>query len=210
MLADAPPRPVVLVVSETAGFHHASIPAQQRFFRSLGGVRVVVLDRVAQLTPARLRGARAVVFASTSGEPAFSATNRRALLRFVRGGGAFVGTHSASDTLRGWPDYRGLLGTRFVRHGPTPERRRVVVLDRRYGRSFTTTDEFYRFDSDPRRRGAHVVLALDAPGRPPLAWTRCEGSGRVFYDALGHTIAAWSDPVRRRIVARGLRWALAG
>src|SRR3954470_19451328 len=111
MLADAPPRPpVVLVVSETAGFHHASIPAQQRVLRSLRGVRVVVLARVAQLTPARLRGARAVVFASTSGEPRLSATGRRALLRFVRDGGGFVGTHSASDTFAHWPGYVRMLG----------------------------------------------------------------------------------------------------
>src|SRR3954452_11607641 len=90
--------PTVLVVSETAGFHNDSIPAQQRFLCSLRGLRVVVLDRVAQLTSARLRTARAVVFASTSGSPRFSATGRRALVRFVRDGGGFVGTHSASDT----------------------------------------------------------------------------------------------------------------
>src|SRR5882672_9405830 len=102
VVADVPP--TVLVVSETAGFHHDSIPTQQRFLRSLRGLRVVVLQRVAQLTAARLRTARAVVFASTSGSPRFSATGRRAFLRFVRDGGGFVGTHSASDTFSGWPD----------------------------------------------------------------------------------------------------------
>src|SRR3954467_9013358 len=114
VLADVPP--TVLVVSETAGFHHDSIPAQQRFLRSLRGLRVVVLQRVAQLTAARLRTARAVVFASTSGSPRFSATGRRAFLRFVRDGGGFVGTHSASDTFADWPDFVRLLGTRFSHH----------------------------------------------------------------------------------------------
>jgi len=203
--------PTVLVVSETAGFHHASIPAEQRFLRSLPGLRVVVLARVAQLTPARLRGASAVVFASTSGSPAFSATGRRALLRFVRGGGGFVGLHSASDTFSGWPGYVSLLGTTFVRHVPLG-RTTVVVTDRRsvitrpLPARFQTVDESYRFRSRPR--GAHVLLAAGAPGRPPLAWTRRMGRGRVFYDALGHPIAAWSDPLRTGIVARGLRWAL--
>src|SRR4051794_41639509 len=97
MVAQVPP--TVLVVSETAGFHHDSIPAQQRFLRSLRGLRVVVLDRVAQLTAVRLRTARAVVFASTSGSPRFNATGRRALLRFVRGGGGVLGTPPAADTV---------------------------------------------------------------------------------------------------------------
>ena len=214
-MLDAPPPkpPTVLVVSETAGFHHDSIPAQQAFLRSLRGLRVVVLDRIAQLTAARLRTASAVVFASTSGEPRFSQTGRRALLRFVRDGGGFVGTHAAADTFAHWPGYVRLLGASFTGHDPLGPGR-VVVTDRRSAitrgvpRTFTTTDEFYRFRSDPRRRGAHVLLAADRPGRPPLVWTRRDGRGRMFYDALGHPIEAWSDPVRRGIVARGLRWAL--
>src|SRR3954452_12742010 len=149
-MLDAPPPkpPTVLVVSETAGFHHDSIPAQQVFLRSLDGLRVVVLDRIAQLTPRRLRGARAVVFASTSGEPRFSPTGRRALLRFVRDGGGFVATHSASDTFARWPGYVRMLGTRFSHHGPI-EPRRVVVADSRNSvtrgppAAFTPTDEYY-------------------------------------------------------------------
>jgi type 1 glutamine amidotransferase len=214
MLADrVPGPPTVLVVSETAGFHHDSIPAQQRFLRSLRGLRVVVVDRVAQLTAARLRAARAVVFASTSGEPRLSATGRRALLRFVRGGGGFVGTHAASDTFARWPAFVRLVGTRVDHHGPI-ERRRLVVADRRHSvtrglpASFVATDEYYRFASDPRRGGAHVLLTLGVPGRPPLAWVRREGSGRVFYSALGHPIAAWSDPHVRRLVSQGVRWVL--
>src|SRR3954467_1661405 len=126
--ADLPP--TVLVVSETAGFHHDSIPAQQEFLRSVRGLRVVVLDRVAQLTPARLRGAGAVVFASTSGSPRFSATGRRALLRFVRGGGGVVGIPSASDTFADWPGYVRLVGASFAGHAPLGPGR-VDVIDRR-------------------------------------------------------------------------------
>src|SRR3954451_195297 len=169
MLDAPPPRPpTVLVVSETAGFHHDSIPAQQAVLRSLRGLRVVVLPRVAQLTAAPLRGARAVVFASPSGEPRFSATARRALLRFVRDGGGFVGTHSASDTFARWPGYVRLLGTTFSRHDPLGPGR-VIVTDRRSSItgplpvSFATVDEFYRFRSKPK--GAHVLLAADTPGR---------------------------------------------
>src|SRR4051794_3464612 len=168
VLSEAPPPPpTVLVVSETAAYHHASIPAAQRFLRSLPGLHVVVLARVAQLTPARLRGAAAVVFASTSGSPPFSATGRRALLRFVRDGGAFVGLHAAGATYPRWAGYGQLIGTRFRGHapfGPTG----VVVTDRADAITrglparLVTRDESYRFTTRPR---AHVMLAADAPGR---------------------------------------------
>src|SRR5436309_7209348 len=169
MLDAPPPRPpTVLVVSETAGFHHDSIPAEQDFLRSLRGLRVVVLDRVAQLTAARLGRAGAVVFASTSGEPAFSAPGRRALLRFVRDGGGFAGLHSASDTFASWPGYVRLLGATFARHDPLGPGR-VLVTNRRHpimrgvAPSFATVDELYRFRTDPRRAGAHVLAADAAP-----------------------------------------------
>jgi uncharacterized protein len=208
MQADLPP-PAVYVVSETAGFHHDSIPAQQAFLRSLRGLRVVVLDRVAQLTPARLRRADAVVFASTSGEPRLSATGRRALIRYVRDGGGFVGTHAATDTFARWPGYvRMLGGGRFVGHGPIERRRLRVTRDRvtrGLPRAFSLTDEYYRFRPRPRAR---VLVRLDARGGPPLVWRRREGRGRVFYSALGHPISAWSDRRVRRLVAQGLRWAL--
>src|SRR3954452_7764951 len=151
-MVDAPPpkAPTVLVVSETAGFHHDSIPAQQAFLRSLPGLRVVVLRRIAQLTATRLRGAGAVVFASTSGSPPFSATGRRALLRFVRDGGAFVGLHAGGATYPHWAGYGQLIGTRFKGHapyGPTG----VLVADRADAITrglpsrFVTRDESYRF-----------------------------------------------------------------
>src|SRR3954471_21754962 len=172
MLDAPPPRaPTVLVVSETAGFHHDSIPAQQAFLRSLDGLRVVVLDRIAQLTARRLRGASAVVFASTSGEPRFSATGRRALLRFVRDGGGFVGTHAAADTFAKWPGYVRLLGASFTGHDPLGPGR-VVVTDRRHpitrgvARTFTTTDEFYRFRSAPPPPPARARVSPPAPAPP--------------------------------------------
>src|SRR3954463_11303131 len=156
-MLDAPPPkpPTVLVVSETAGFHHDSIPAQQAFLRSLRGLRVVVLARIAQLTPARLRGASAIVFASTSGEPRFSQTGRRALLRFVRDGGGSGGPPAAADTFARWRGYVRLLGASFAGHAPLGPGRVVVTyrrspIMRGVPRSFAATDEVFRLGSAPR------------------------------------------------------------
>jgi type 1 glutamine amidotransferase len=201
MYADAPP-PAVFVVSETAGFHHDSIPAEQAFLRSLRGLRVTVVDRIAELTPDALRGARAVVFASTSGSP----PRNPAVLRFVRDGGGFVGLHSASDTYADWPAFvRMLGGVRFTGHGPVEPRRLTTTRDtvtRGLPRTFGQTDEYYRFKGAPK---AKVVVRL---GRAPLVWRRREGRGRVFFSALGHPIGAWSAPRHRRLVTQGLRWAI--
>ena len=212
----------MLVVSETRGFVHGSVPDAVAFFGGLARrsrrFDVVHLDGgAAQLTPARLRRADGVVFANTSGE--LPLPDRRALVRFVRAGGALVGTHSATDTFHSWPGWRRLLGARFQRHG-TPATGRLVVEDRRHPvtrglpASFRLREEFYEFTSSPRRR-AHVLLRLDPASigdelRPdiPLAWTRRFGRGRVFYDGLGHFPETWSDTRHRRLVAGGLRWAL--
>lgn len=200
---DAAP-PAVLVVSETAGYHHASIPAEQAFLRSLPGLRVIVLERIAQLTPDALRGARAVVFASTSGSPPRNA----AVLRFVRDGGGFVGLHSAGATYADWPSYARMLGgVRFRGHGAIVRRTLTTVPDvvtRGLPRRFAQTDEYYRFSGTPT---AKVVVRL---GRSPLAWRRVYGKGRVFYSALGHPISAWSARRHDRLVAQGVRWAAGG
>lgn len=211
----------VLVVSEARAFVHDSIPDAVSFFRGLGRrsrrFDVVALRGAAGLTRARLRRADAVVFANTSGE--LPLPDRNALLRFVRTGGGLVGTHSASDTFHSWPAWGRLLGGGLQRHG-VPAEGRLVVEDRRHPassrlpRAFRLTEEFYEFASPPRRR-ARVLVSLDPSSVDdelrrdiPLVWSRREGKGRVFYNALGHFPATWRDRRQRLVTAAGLRWAL--
>ena len=221
--ASAPTPKQVLLVSEARGFVHDSIPAAVAAFEDLGrrSTRYDVVHLragAAGLTPARLDRAAGVVFANTSGELPFSATQRAALLRFVRRGGGVVATHSASDAFLGtWPAYGRLLGARFDRHGK-PRTGRVAIEDRghpatrRLGPALRIFEEFYAFEQAPDpRRVAHVLARLDTgAGGPdrPLVWCRREGRGRVFYDALGHFPETWRDRRHRRLVAGGLAWAL--
>lgn len=208
--AEAKPR--VLVVSEAAGFVHDSIPAAVAFFGALDGYDVRTVPSFAALTTRRLAGARVVLLANTSGEPRIPASNRAALLRFVRGGGGLVATHSSTDTFkRSWPAYGALVGARFDHHGPLG-RQRLVVEDRVHPITrglparFTMVDEPYEFASNPRPR-VHVLMRLAARPDRPLVWTRTPGKGRVFYSALGHPIAAWSDPRHERLLRRAVAWA---
>ena len=88
-----------------------------------------------------------VVFLSTTGTPIKRAGQRRALERFIRGGGGFVGVHAASDTRGDWPWYERLVGARFKRHDPGIVSRTVEVIDR------------------TQRRHPAPARALDAHGR---------------------------------------------
>jgi uncharacterized protein len=212
----------VYVVSETRGFVHESVGDAVAYFRDLGRRSprfdvVHLRSGAAGLTARRLRSADAVVFATTSGE--LPLPDRAAFLRFVREGGGFLGTHSASDTLHRWPAYETLLGGEFERHG-TPQPGRLVVEDRRHPATrgfpgaFSLHEEFYEFVGAPRRR-ARVLISLDPASIQgeqdrdlPLVWSHSYGRGRVFYDALGHFPATWRNLLHRRLVRRGLEWVL--
>ena len=208
----------VLVLTQTLGYHHASIPwaisALKRLAAADGRYRVVFLSAAAQLTPAALHGAAAVVFLLTSGELPLTAADKRALLAYVDGGGGLVGFHSATDTFHHWPAYISLIGAEFSHH-PLPSTQRVIVEDRgnpassALASSFPIHEEFYVFKHDPRPH-VHVLARLDTgahgPDRP-LVWCHRAGRGRVFYDALGHFIQTWSDPRQLTLAAGGIAWA---
>lgn len=215
-LAGAPAEPEVLVVNEAEGFVHGSIPAATAAVQRLGAADerfdVRVLGSSLELTAARLRSARAVVFLSTTGDLSMGTAGRTRLLRWIRAGGAFAGLHAASNTFERSPAFARMLGARFVAH-PFVGKGRVRVEDRghpvsrRLPRSFAWDDEFYVFDRDPRRTSRVLARRGQIKADQPLVWIRREGRGRVFHSALGHADAAWGDPVHLRLVREGLAWA---
>jgi len=221
-------RPLLLVVTETAGFRHgAAIRAGLAELRRLGarehgGFEVQELTRFTQLTPVALLEARGLVLLQTSGTPELDAAGRAQLLAAVRGGLPLLAFHAATDTFPRWAAFHRMLGANFRDH-PNAGVGRVRVENRshpataRLPRSFSLREEYYRFLPRPDpRSGAHVLASLDVAsfgGRPkgdrPLVWWRTELRGRVFYSALGHRPQTWRDPRYRRLLAGALDWALA-
>jgi type 1 glutamine amidotransferase len=215
-----PPPPAearVLVFTRAAGFVHESIPEGVRMLRGFGGVTVT--DDPRRFTTRSLRRYDAVVFLSTTGD-VLDGPQERALERYVRGGGGWLGIHAAADAERSWSFYqRRLLGTTFTSH-PAIQRGTVVVEDRAHPagrglpRRWTRTDEWYSFASSPRD-DVHVVASLDEStydpgdlrmGDHPVAWHRRVDRGRAFYTALGHTRESFREPLFRRHVRGALRW----
>ena len=124
--------------------------------------------------------------------------------------------HSATDTLYEWADYGRLVGAYFKEH-PWTQTGTVIVEDGTHpstiglGERFAINEEFYTFRDNPRPR-VHVLLSLDAPsvgaaGDYPLAWTQSIGSGRSYYNALGHFSETWRDPRFQRQLVGAIQWA---
>ncbi len=119
--------------------------------------------------------------------------------------------------------YIRMLGGEFITHGSDPrlQTAEVIVNDPSFpGLSGVTspvsfTEEWYSLKDF--RDDLHVILTLDTKGmrgacydRPPypVAWTRMEGKGRVFFTALGDRPENWQSEFMLNLLAGGIRWAI--
>jgi cytochrome c len=215
--------PRVLVFSKTAGFRHASIPAAVRAIRRLAAtsaLRVDATEDPAAFRDSNLRRYRAVVFLMTTGD-VLGPPQQAAFERFIRRGGGFAGVHSASDTEYSWPWYGGLVGAYFRSHPPI--QRATIRVERsndpstaHLPRTWARTDEWYNFARNPRG-SVRVLSSLDEstywPGADPMgadhpiAWAHTYQGGRAWYTGGGHTEESYSEPLFRRHLLGGIRWA---
>jgi type 1 glutamine amidotransferase len=209
----------VLMLTATRGFHHDSIGAAREVMAGLssatGEFTLTISEDVASLTGASLAGYDVLCFALTSGELPFTDEQKSAIVGFVSSGKGFVAIHSAADTLYDWPEYGRLVGAYFREH-PWTQPATVLVTDQGHpataglGDRFAIRDEFYTFRENPT--GVQVLLRLDpasvgSTGDYPLAWSHSYGSGRAYYNALGHFDSTWRDPRFERQITGALRWA---
>lgn len=74
-------------------------------------------------------------------------------------------------------------------------------------RGWTLTDETYDF-RDVDGADSQVLLTVDhANSMSTQAWVRFYRSARVLNLVLGHDDQAWSDPMFRQVLRRGILWA---
>ncbi|WP_330460528.1 ThuA domain-containing protein [Streptomyces sp. NBC_00820] len=209
--------PRLLLYTRTTAYRHDSIPAAVAAVRAMDTFAVDHTEDPADLE-LPLEHYAVLVFLSTSGE-VLTPAGRERLAAYVESGGGFAGVHAAACTEYDWPYYGELLGARFDRH-PALQPGRAVVEDPTHPATrplpavWDFTDEWYDFRSSPRDR-ARVLLRADETsyegGRMgpdhPLAWCREQGSGRVFYTALGHADEAYRDPSFLAHLSGGVSWA---
>ena len=207
----------VLMLTATAGFRHDAIATARDVLASLAptsGFTISATEDLGRISAAGLSDVDVVMFALTSGELAFTPAQRVALIDAINGGKGFIGIHSATDTLYEFPEYGRLVGAYFREH-PWTQQGRVIVEDPSHPAAgvrdaFTLEEEFYTFRENPRGR-VQVLMRLDAAsvgasGDFPLVWAQSFGSGRAYYNALGHFPSTWRDSRFQAQLIAAIRW----
>ena len=203
----------LLVFSKTLLYRHASITNGIAAIKKLGAENNFTVDATedsAQFTPANLAKYRVIVFLSTSGD-ILNEEQQSAFQPWLLGGGGFVGVHAAVAgkvaTAGSWPWYARLFCTEFHNH-PAIAQATIYVEDQRNPSTehlpaqWLRTDEWYNFETSPRGQ-VRVLASLDETtyaggtmGRDhPIAWCRKLDRGRIWYTALGHTEASYTEPL---------------
>jgi type 1 glutamine amidotransferase len=202
----------LLVFSKTAAFRHASIKDGKLALQELAREHHYAIDFTEDstfFTRANLSRYAAVVFLSTTGE-VFNPQQESAFKSYIEAGGGFVGIHSASDTLYGWPWYDGLVGAHnnvLDKHSGVT-RATIDVTDRSQPSTsmlpprWIRTDEWYNFAVNPRGR-VHVLMSMDERtyiggtmgADHHIAWYHAYDGGRAWYTALGHTSESYYEPL---------------
>jgi type 1 glutamine amidotransferase len=164
-----------------------------------------------------------LVFFYTTGKP-ITPEELKDLVAWVKAGGAFVATHSGTDTLYD-SEYGDLVGGYFDGH-PWHQKVKLHVEDAKHpgGKGFKEgdeiTDEIYQFREQPYSRDKlHVILSIDnssidvSKGKRKdmdyaVAWCHEMDKGREFYTSLGHRREVWRDPRYQEHLLGGIQWAL--
>jgi type 1 glutamine amidotransferase len=227
-------KPNILVFEKINGFKDTpSVDAAHAALRQLAerkGWAIAFTDKGGAFNARTLRQFDAVVWNNVSGD-VLTLSQRNAFQRWLANGGGFVGIHgSAGDPVYFWDWYPDtLIGARFAGHPMDPQfqEARIAVnrdhpLAAALPAEWRMTDEWYSFRSNPRAAGANVILSLDEStytrngpmeagltmgAEHPIAWTNCIGKGRMFYSAIGHLPATYSQPQNVALLEAGIGWA---
>lgn len=196
----------VLVFTKTAGYRHESIEEGAMAIAKLGKLNsfnVTHSEDAGIFTEENLSQYKLVVFLNTTGD-ILTDDQQKNFETFIKGGGSFMGIHSAADTEYDWPWYGKLVGAYFLSH-PEKTEAEIIKIDQNH-RSCTQLperwlryDEWYNYKSiNP---DINVLLQLDentyqggenGPNHPIAWYHEFEGS-RAFYTGMGHTKESYSE-----------------
>jgi uncharacterized protein len=228
----------ILVISQTKGYEHDSIPDAMVAIYNMGresGLWDATLRTDTELITKKeldrngknLNYFDALVFVSTTGELDLDDSQKKDMLSFIKDDGkGFVGVHAALDTNYKWPEYGEMIGGWFDQHPWSTFNAPIINEDpsfpavRHFPKAFVKYDEIYQ-PMDWSRDKVNVLLSLDPTklnyDNPrvhrtdhdfAVAWDKMYGKGRVFYSTLGHTEEAWSDPEIRKMYFEAIKWVL--
>jgi type 1 glutamine amidotransferase len=219
----------VLLYSRTARYHHESIPSGVKAIKALcaeNKIDIYATKDSTYFTDDNLKKYAAIIFLNTSGNP-LDAGNKKAMERFIKAGGGFVGIHCAAATFTrlpsptepAWTWFHQMIGGVFTNH-PNPQPAVFDVTDTKDPSTkhlpvrWDWREELYNFKEI--QPDVHVVLKVDESsykggennGDHPMAWRHEFGGGRSFYTALGHFAEAYSSPLFLKHLLGGIQYAI--
>jgi hypothetical protein len=178
--ASPPPMAHVLVVSQTKGFEHDSVPDAMANIWKMGHDTKIweatLRTDTENITKTKKGGNfkdlsyfDVLVFASTTGELDLTDDQKRDMMSFIKEDGkGFVGIHAALDTNYKWPEYGEMIGAWFDQHpwftfnAPIINEAPEFPATMHFPHAFTKRDEIYQPSKDFSRDKVNVLLSLDA------------------------------------------------
>jgi type 1 glutamine amidotransferase len=215
----------VLIFCKTAGYHHDAIAVGIPAIQKLGTENKFSVDtttNAAKFTPQNLKQYKAIIFLNTTGD-VLNDDQQKVFEQYIKGGGGFMGIHSATDTEYDWPWYGNLVGAYFGGH-PAQQTATLNIIDPKTSATkhlpnpWVRKDEWYSFKW--MAEGLHELIAIDESsynlnkikpmGHHPMAWYHEYDGGRAFYTELGHTDESYSDPLYLQHILSGIQYAMTG
>ena len=167
----------VLLITETAGWHHESISNGITAINELAATHNFEVERqqnAQKITESRLMEFEAVIFLSTT-EDIFDDTEQAAFEKYIQSGKGFIGIHAASDTEYQWEWYTKLVGRMFHIH-PEQQTATLEIIDHNFPglehfpNTLLWTDEWYDFGEEKVDDLNYLVTVDENSFNPAVTW----------------------------------------
>lgn len=210
-LASAEPRRLeVLFLGDTG--HHDPIERYRVIKQVLGpqGFNLSYVDDLDKITRNNLDLYDAlIVYANHEKEEV-----PKAILPWVKDGGALVALHCAAGNFHPSKEWFDLIGGRFKSHETNTFSPKTIDADSPITKGLPMLncfDETYVHQDLTADR--HLLQVREPMNKvetapEPWTWTRTEGKGRVFYTASGHDLRCWNEPAYQELVKRAILWTI--
>jgi type 1 glutamine amidotransferase len=229
----------VLLFSKTTGFRHeASIDAGKKAFSEMAKKNDWFLyetEAGGVFNEEQLSKFDVVIFNNSTGR-VLNDEQQQLLENYVEEGGMLLGIHGAGDDSHRWDWYEeNLIGAKFSHH---PLKNQIQETDlflehdlspslkKGMPDTWTHSDEWYVFFSNPRIQGFRIVYTIDGEkidpdgnfffirnknfgmGKDhPVAWYKNIGKGKTFYTSIGHDASAWEQDAFIQMLENAIFWS---
>lgn len=212
----------VLVFSLTKGYHHTSIADGIVAIKKLGLANNFDVDTTTDVklfNIENLKKYKTLVFLSPTGTNVFNDDQKAALKQYINKGGGFVGIHAATDFSYEWEWYGKMIGAYFESHPQIQEAKLNIMMPKNtmvknLPQPWMHKDEWYNFKN--LNTAVKVLIKIDETSYQggkmkndhPISWYHEFEGGRVFYTALGHTTACFTNSLFLDHLLAGMKWTM--